>query len=82
MKKEQKVFLVTKGSDDGTFIKGDHIVFYDDGCIGCFEAAGWILVDDLPEATKGLEYTLDIDYVKKRLAHIEKEAEQLKKEIL
>jgi molybdopterin synthase catalytic subunit len=78
----KKIFLVTKGSDDGTFIEGDHIIFYDDGCIGCFEAGGWVVVDDVPEATKGLEYILDSEYAKKRLAQIEKEAEQLKKEIL
>ena len=49
-------YLVTKGSDDGTFRRGDIIQRLDDGAILCRQARGWIDPEGVPEATKGMEY--------------------------
>ena len=46
--------IVTRGSDDGTFHVGDHIVFYDNGDIGCVEAKGFITASDSKKAVKGM----------------------------
>lgn len=35
-------YIVTKGSDDGTFQAGDHIWLLGDGSVACIEAQGWI----------------------------------------
>jgi len=62
--------LVTKPSDDGTFEKGDHIIFNDDGSISCIEAMGWIDTDDVPAAIAGMESKPDMEYVEKKKARL------------
>jgi hypothetical protein len=59
-------YIVTKKSDDGTFQKGDHICFYKDGAIGCTEAQGWIDKENVEEATKGMLYEVDKEWLKKK----------------
>jgi hypothetical protein len=49
-------YVVTKKSKDGTFRKGDIIVQLHDGSILCQQARGWIDAENVPEATKGMEY--------------------------
>ena len=49
-------YIVTKGSDDGTFQRGDIIQRLEDGAILCRQAHGWIDGKDVPAAAKGMEY--------------------------
>lgn len=51
--------VVTKASDDGTFDKGDHIIFNEDGSISCIEGRGWLEAEYVAEATKGMESVPD-----------------------
>jgi hypothetical protein len=71
----QKVFVVTKGSDDGTLLTGDHITFYRDGSVGCKEAGGWIDKEDVESAMRGVEYTLDVEYMTKKYKKLKEEME-------
>ncbi len=61
--------IVTKSSDCGTFQKGDHLIFYDDGGIGCVEAQGWLDKEEV-DTVVGMESAPDVELicrVKKRL---------------
>lgn len=60
------MYIVTKGSDNGTFLVGDHIVMNGDGTITCFEAGGWIAAEDVSEAMKGMECKVDANYIEAR----------------
>jgi len=71
-------YIVTKPSDDFTFEVGDHIKLLADGCIECKEAQGWITSQDVPEATKGMEYEVDHEWIERRKAKLLKELEELK----
>lgn len=62
--------IVTKSSDDGTFEKGDHIIFNDDGSISCIEAMGWIPKDDVPSATIGMEFSPDMEWIEKKKVNL------------
>lgn len=55
-------YIVTKGSDDGTFEVGDHIILNTYGNIRCQEAQGWIDKEDVEEAMKGVDYRIDWEY--------------------
>lgn len=37
-----KQYIVTKESDDGTFLVGDRISLNSDGSINCIESKGWV----------------------------------------
>lgn len=56
-------YVVTKASDDGTFQIGDHIMLDENGDVYCREAGGWIDAEDVPDATQGMEYTVDERYL-------------------
>lgn len=58
--------VVTKGSKDGTFQKGDHIIMYPNGDIGCIEEQGWIDFEDVCSATIGMESEVDVKWVERR----------------
>lgn len=62
-------YIVTKGSDDGTFEIGDHFVYQYDGKIVCYEARGWLNERDFPS----MEYKIDKDYYNLRKKELEKE---------
>jgi hypothetical protein len=47
--------IVTKESDDGTFLVGDHLFYYEDGTVLCKEAGGWLDKEDVAEASIGME---------------------------
>lgn len=74
-----KRYIVTKGSKDGTFRKGDHIIFFENGDVGCVEAEGWIDAEDTEEAMKGMEYEVDEEWMKKRQEYLRKQLELLEK---
>jgi hypothetical protein len=73
--------IVTKASDDTTFQVGDHILVYEDGCIGCIEAQGWIDTEDVPEATKGMESILDKEFMQKYIEELNKKIKTLQDSI-
>lgn len=54
-------YVVTKSNH--TFKKGDHIRKLKDGSILCQEAGGWIDPEDVESAVKGMEYTLDREWM-------------------
>ena len=58
MEFEQR-YIVVKESDDGTFRVGDHITLNPDGTISCRGQLGWIVKEDVPEATAGMEVDID-----------------------
>ena len=71
--------VVTKNSDDGTFIVGDHLIFYSNGDIGCIEAQGFIIAEEVKKATKGMEYEIDTDWIHKEEKALLKKLNGLKK---
>jgi len=73
-------YIVTKGSDDGTFEVGDHIWLDDDGGVCCIEAKGWIEAADVPAALVGLEYKHDQEYAQRQIAKALADAERIAKE--
>jgi hypothetical protein len=72
-----KRYIVTVPSYDGTFIKGDRLFLNRDGSITCVAAQGWIEVEDLPKATKGMEVKIDRAWIKARKKKLEKELKAL-----
>ncbi len=72
-------YVVTKGSDDGTFMAGDHVRLNGDGSISCREAAGWIEAEDVPASTKGWRLELDVDWYIARLTKIDEESAEIAK---
>jgi len=69
-------YIVTKGSDDGTFRAGEHIWLNKDGTVSCREAMGWIEAEHVSEAMAGVEYEPDRAWAQRKLA----EAERIKQE--
>ena len=69
--------IVTKSSANGEFQVGDHIVFYAGGDIGNREAGGWIVAENVPAATEGMEWRPDEDYRKRRIQELRDEINKL-----
>ena len=46
-------YIVTRSSDDETFIKGDRVRLTGDGCIMNLSAGGWVGSEIIKEATAG-----------------------------
>lgn len=75
------IYIVTKPSNDGTFGKGDHIYFTGDGMIGCIEASGFIDIEFIEEATKGMEYEIDRDWIDTAIIKYQNDIERLQHKI-
>ena len=75
------IYVVTKPSNDGTFEKGDHIYFTSDGMIGCIEASGFIDIEFIEEATKGMEYEIDRDWIDTAIIKCQNDIERLQHKI-
>ena len=75
------IYVVTKPSNDGTFEKGDHIYFTGDGMIGCIEASGFIDIEFIEEATKGMEYEIDRDWIDTAIIKYQNDIERLQHKI-
>ena len=73
-----KRYVVTKASDDETFLIGDTIWLTKDGCIMCKEGGGWIDKENVPEAMKGMECVVDKKYLDKKIKALEDELNKLK----
>lgn len=65
-------YIVTKGSDDGTFQKGDHIWLVSDGTVSCMEAQGWVEEEHVQEAMVGMECEPDRAWAQRQLEALEK----------
>lgn len=65
-------YIVTKGSDDGTFYDGDHLWLLPDGSIVCIEALGWVKPEYVPTAMAGVEYELDHAWAKRQIEKAER----------
>lgn len=72
-----KRYIVTKGSDDGTFEVGDHIIRQVGGSILCVDARGWIDAEYVYEATQGMEIEVDQEWIERRRKQLLKELETL-----
>lgn len=69
--------VVIKPSSNGTFQEGDHISLYENGDMGCREAGGWIVKEEVESAMAGCEVRPDTEYYKRRAARLREELEQL-----
>lgn len=70
-------YIVTKDSDDKSFLVGDHIRM-EAGCLTCAEAQGWMEKEHLVVATKGMECMPDLDWYAKREAELEQELKSIR----
>lgn len=70
-------YVVTKSSDDKSFLVGDHISRNIDGSIDNREAQGWVDVRDIDEATKRMKVEIDRKWVEQRKAKLLKELSAL-----
>ncbi len=65
-------YIVTKDSDDTSFLAGDQITLLKDGSILDKQAEGWLEPEDVQEAIIGMECEIDInriqDMIKKKEA--------------
>ena len=69
-------YVVSVGND--TFSAGDHIQKQEDGSILCPEAQGWIEAEDAEESLEGVEFEVDQEWARKRIAEAEKEIGRLR----
>jgi len=63
-------YIVTKGSEDGSFEVGDHVHLDTKGCIICREAGAWIDADEAHDATLGWCIEVDTEYAKLKEARL------------
>ena len=70
-------YIVTKASDCGTFLEGDHIKLIENGSLLCKEASGWIDGEDVSDATKGMEYVIDEEWKQHRIQKLKNELAKL-----
>jgi len=73
-------YIVTKRSNDTSFLVGDHFTLQKNGTILCPEAQGWMEAEAVPDATKGMEYRIDRQWVQQRKQVLEQELQQLQQE--
>ncbi len=71
------LFVLNGNYENRIFLKGDHIYFNSDGTISCIEANGWIGKEDVNEATKGMEYKLDIGWFEKQRDFLQAKLDRL-----
>jgi hypothetical protein len=71
-------YVVTSDSDDGTFLKGDHVFLDKSGDICCVEAHGWITKENVAEAVVGATFGIDSEYYDKKLKKAQAIIEEIK----
>ena len=74
-------YIVTKDSDDGTFIVGDKIELLHDNAVGNWTVGGWIDAVDVPEATAGMEVEVDIVWLNRKKDVLQKQLDQLNRKV-
>ena len=71
-------YVVTKGSNCGTFEKGDRICLLPDGAI-LVHGEGWIDPEYVFDSVKGMEVEVDKQSLAKRREELERELKALNK---
>jgi len=66
-------YVVTTPSKYGEFEVGDSITLTDDGAIINWAANGWIEPEYLSQSVTGITVEIDLDWVKKKQAELQKE---------
>lgn len=77
MMEVNKIYIVTKESDDGTFEVGEHISLRSDGAIIGYDAHGWIPSENVDDAIKGMEVKIDDEYYARKKARLLMELNEL-----
>ncbi len=70
-------YVVTKDSDDGTFVVGDKIELLHDNAIGNWTVGGWIDEVDVQEATAGMEVEIDTVWLNSKKDILQKQLDLL-----
>jgi hypothetical protein len=70
-------YIVTKDSNDGTFVVGDKIELLHDNAVGNWTVEGWIDAVDVPEATAGMEVEIDTVWLNRKKDVLLKQLDQL-----
>ena len=74
-------YIVTKDSNDGTFVVGDKIELLHDNAVGNWTVGGWIDAVDVPEATAGMEVEIDIVWLNRKKDVLQKQLDQLNRKV-
>ena len=74
-------YVVTKDSDDGTFVVGDKIELLHDNAIGNWTVGGWIDEVDVQEATAGMEVEIDTVWLNRKKDVLQKQLDQLNRKV-
>ena len=74
-------YIVTKDSNDGTFVVGDKIELLHDNAVGNWTVGGWIDAVDVPEATAGMEVEIDTVWLNRKKDVLQKQLDQLNRKV-
>lgn len=74
-------YIVTKDSNDGTFVVGDKIELLHDNAVGNWTVGGWIDAVDVPEATAGMEVEVDTVWLNRKKDVLQKQLDQLNRKV-
>ena len=74
-------YVVTKDSDDGTFVVGDKIELLHDNAVGNWTVGGWIDEVDVQEATAGMEVEIDTVWLNRKKDVLQKQLDQLNRKV-
>jgi hypothetical protein len=75
-------YIVTKSSDDETFIIGDQITLNEEGVILNHTARGWIDAKEVADAMFGLEVKIDKDYYETLKINLENQLMRINTKLL
>ena len=65
-------YLITKGSDCKTLVKGDHVYLEENGDLICIEARGWLEKETAESVMKSVEYELDTEWRQREIDKCQK----------
>lgn len=74
-------YIVTKDSNDGTFVVGDKIELLHDNAVGNWTVGGWIDAVDVQEATAGMEVEIDTVWLNRKKDVLQKQLDQLNRKV-
>ena len=74
-------YIVTKDSNDGTFVVGDKIELLHDNAVGNWTVGEWIDAVDVPEATAGMEVEVDTVWLNRKKDILQKQLDQLNRKV-
>lgn len=70
-------YVCVRRSKDGSVQQGDHLWITEDGYLMCPEAGGWIIPEDLGDATKWMRVTIDEKWLESKLSDAQKQVRLL-----